>query len=214
MRPVLLLDFDHTLYPPTLPTLGQIDRRITLYIETFLGLDFAEADALRQNLCSRHGTTLRGLMDTHDLDPHHYFDFVQQVEKAYLPPPDAALRQWLQNLNVPAYVFTNARADWVWRCFENMGVADLVGDGQPLRAIFDLAFVDWVGKPQPSAYAAVEMHLREVHGPEAVLHLVDDRRDNLQTARELGWRTHWFNPHADSNADEPALRSLHDLSFD
>lgn len=211
MRPVLLLDFDHTLYPPTLPTLGHIDRRITLYIETFLGLDFAAADAMRQNLCSRHGTTLRGLMHTHQLDPHHYFDFVHQVDEACLPPADAGLRLWLEELSVPAYVFTNARADWVWRCFENMRLTDLVGEGRPLLAILDLAFADWVGKPQPSAYAAVENLVRQNHGADAVLHLVDDRQDNLLTARERGWQTHWFSPHAPEG--ESALRSLADLKL-
>src|SRR4051812_35519829 len=60
-RKVLLLDYDHTLYPSTLETLRAVDNRITLYIETFLGLSPEESDAMRQSLCAEFGTTLRGL---------------------------------------------------------------------------------------------------------------------------------------------------------
>ena len=38
-------------------TLKAVDARITLYVQTFLGLSAAEADATRLRLYSRHGTT-------------------------------------------------------------------------------------------------------------------------------------------------------------
>jgi len=196
---VILLDFDHTLYPSTSPTLLHIDQRITLFLETRFGLDFAAADALRQSLCRGHGTTLRGLMLNHGIDPHGYCDFIHAVDDAILPSPDPALRAWLENLRWPAYVFTNARADWAERGLKAMGLWDLVGENRPLLGILDLPFTGWIGKPDPAAYLAVEDFIRARHGgpgaPPLTLHFADDRIDNLQAAALRGWRTHWVRPH-------------------
>ncbi len=192
---VLLLDFDHTLYPSTLPTLAEVDRRITLYLESHLGLSFAAADQMRKTLCGRHGTTLRGLMLDKAIDPHHYCDFVHDVGDDSLPPPDPALRAWLLRLKAPTYVFTNARADWTERCMKAMGLWDLVGENGPLLGVLDLPFTGWMGKPDDAAYAAVERFVAHRHGPEATLHLVDDRLVNLAPAVARGWRTHWVKPH-------------------
>jgi putative hydrolase of the HAD superfamily len=189
---VLLVDFDHTLYPATLPTLTHLDQRITLFIQSFLKVGLEEADDLRKSYCQAHGTTLRGLMEHYGLDPHVYFDFIHQVDSETLPPPDAALNRWLQNLPYPAYVFTNARADWVEKCMDSMGLWGYVGEGKPLLAILDLAFMQWVGKPHPSAYALTDQWIRARHGQDVILHLIDDRLDNLAAAQAQGWQTHWI----------------------
>jgi pyrimidine 5'-nucleotidase len=239
---VLLLDFDHTLYPSTLPTLDHIDSRITEFIETRLGVAFGEADALRKSLCAEYGTTLRGLMLGHGIDPHGYCEFIHAIDDAVLPPPDALLRQWLQQLPMPTYIFTNARADWAERGLKNMGLWDMVaekngsgenenragGNGKPLfgfsktplLGILDIEFTGWIGKPDPLAYLAVETFITQSHGSDIRLHLVDDRLDNLATAAERGWRTHWVQPHHYGEADlarraphveTVVLRSLTDL---
>ncbi len=214
--PVLLVDFDHTLYSPSLPTLKHIDKRISLFIQAYLGVDLAKADHLRQELCSAYGTTLRGLMATHDLNPHTYFDFIHQVEEQALPPKNDDLFRWLAELPYPAYVFTNARADWVEKCFQSMGLSDWVGEGKPLLGILDLAFMDWLGKPHPSAYAAVEKWVHERHGHDSVLHLFDDRADNLQAAHRCGWVTHWVRPMNASSQDLPFAKiwnALHEVTM-
>ena len=206
MKKVLLLDYDHTLYPSTLPTLKAVDDRINLYIRTFLGLDDAAANATRARLLARHGTTLKGLQEEHDVDRDHYSDFIHAIDDADLPPPDPALRAWLGKLAHPFYLFTNARRDWVERGFSAMGLRDLLpappdeaaGTSPPgprLRGIFDITFTDWEGKPHPPAYAKVDAHLRARHGQEIDIHFADDRVDNLEAARERGWRTIWIIPH-------------------
>src|SRR3954462_11607517 len=90
-RKVLLLDYDHTLYPSTLETLRAVDNRITLYIETFLGLSPEASDAMRQSLCAEFGTTLRGLEEHHGVEREHYCDFIHEIEDEFLPPPDPVL---------------------------------------------------------------------------------------------------------------------------
>lgn len=126
MHSVLLLDFDHTLYPSTLPTLKAVDDRITLYIQTYLGLPFAEADLTRLRFCEEYGTTLRGLELRHGVDRGHYCDFIHDVETAHLPPPDPALQAWLRRVPHPCYIFTNARMDWAVRGLQAMGLEGML----------------------------------------------------------------------------------------
>ncbi len=195
MRTVLLLDLDHTLYPSTSPTLAAVDARITAFVRTRLHLDREAADSLRRELCARFGTTLKGLEILHGVDRETYCDFVHGVDAADLPARNPALRAWLLRLRCPAYVFTNARRDWADRCLQALGLHDLVADGGALRGIFDIAFVEWTGKPEPSAFARVERRVRERHPETDALVLADDRLDNLATAKAQGWETVWVRPH-------------------
>ena len=224
MKDILLLDYDHTLYPSTLSTLRAVDDRINLYIRTFLGFTSGQADALRLELWDKYGTTLKGLEDLHGVDREHYCDFIHAIEAAHLPPPDPALQAWLTAMPHPCYLFTNARMDWPVRGLKAMGLEALLpqamasqgntGDtlggfpvpagmgvapdgfrGERLLGIFDIAFMDLEGKPNPPGYAKVDARLRERHGHDLRIHFADDRPDNLESARERGWRTIWIVPH-------------------
>ena len=100
MQKILLLDYDHTFYPSTLPTLWELDRRINLYIMTFLHLPLQEAGELRVNLCREFGTTLQGLQNHYGTDKHHYCDFIHEVEDQFLPTPNPELENWLRRLTI------------------------------------------------------------------------------------------------------------------
>jgi putative hydrolase of the HAD superfamily len=213
VQKILLLDYDHTLYPSTLNTLKAVDDRITLYIRTFLGYTHEAADAARLQFWDQYGTTLKGLEEHHGVDREHYCDFIHAIEDCHLPPPDPSLTAWLSRMNHPFYIFTNARRDWAIRGLTAMGLASIlpvsnimdenstlpVNDHGRLKGIFDIAFMDWQGKPHPESYAKVDTFLRLKHGQDIEIHFADDRKDNLETARMMHWNTIWVTPH---NANE------------
>lgn len=238
MKKILLLDYDHTLYPSTLPTLRAVDERINLYMRTFLGMSHDQADAARIRLWDQYGTTLKGLEELHGVERGHYCDFIHAIDAEHLPPPDPELRAWLSRVRHPLYIFTNARLDWAVRGLTAMGLDSMLpaepGSGLPampgkglhdagildiepgmaeaagrallapefqgprLQGIFDIAFMEWEGKPNPQAYAKVDAHLRERHGEDIRVHFADDRQDNLETARARNWSTIWIAPHTAS----------------
>jgi putative hydrolase of the HAD superfamily len=226
MKNILLLDYDHTLYPSTLNTLGAVDDRINLYMRTFLGLTHDEADETRIRLWDQYGTTLRGLEELHGVERGHYCDFIHAIDAEHLPPPDPALQAWLARVPHPLYIFTNARLDWAVRGLTAMGLESMLpgildiepgaaaaaGEsllapgfrGPKLEGIFDIAFMEWEGKPNPRAYAKVDAHLRARHGEDIRIHFADDRPDNLESARARDWKTIWIAPHTASpvNGDE------------
>jgi putative hydrolase of the HAD superfamily len=57
----LLFDLDNTLYPSSAPMGGEISRRITAYVQKFMGVDWEEASRLRRHGFARYGTTLKWL---------------------------------------------------------------------------------------------------------------------------------------------------------
>jgi putative hydrolase of the HAD superfamily len=209
MSRILLLDLDHTLYPSTAPTLDAVDARITRFIETTLGIPEREADQMRRDLCAAYGTTLRGLEILHGVSRDAYTTFTQDLEDHLMPPADPRLRDWLMRAarNVPTYLFTNARRDWADRCLEHIGISDLLladpGIQGRIQGIFDIDFMDWVGKPEASAFAKVEAFLLDKHVPSDLI-FADDRLDNLEAARARGWRTIWVRPHTAAQGAEGA----------
>jgi FMN phosphatase YigB (HAD superfamily) len=236
VKTILLLDYDHTLYPSTLSTLKAVDDRINLYIRTVLGFTAEAADAARLRLWDEYGTTLKGLEELHGVDRGHYCDFIHAIEEEHLPPPDPLLQAWLAKLPHPFYIFTNARMDWAVRGLKAMGLGALLpsGDasdgpaiagaaaqaaapqlGPRQEGIFDIAFMDWEGKPNRPAYAKVDACLRARHGSDLRIHFADDRQDNLESARERGWSTIWIAPHTAPvvNGDEfdRVVKALTDL---
>lgn len=209
MRKILLLDYDHTLYPSTLHTLQAVDERINLYMHTFLGFSRAHADTVRQRFAAQYGTTLKGLEEHHGVDRQHYCAFIEAVAEHHLPPPDPQLTAWLSRLPHPCYLFTNARREWAVRGLHAMGLASMLppaldtaahdagtrAPGGRLAGIFDIAFMDWQGKPHPDPYTKVEAFLRRRHGDTIAIHFADDRVENLTTARQRQWSTIWIAPH-------------------
>ena len=208
---ILLLDLDHTLYPSTSPTLEAVDARITTFIETTLSVPTGQADQMRRNLCGEYGTTLRGLELLHGVSREVYTTFIQDLGDHLMPTNDPRMRAWLSTAarHMPTYLFTNARRDWADRCLLHLGISDLVETrsdaevealaSEGVRGIFDIDFMEWVGKPHASAFEKVENFLVAKHASQGYSDFeyifADDRLDNLDGARARGWQTIWVRPH-------------------
>src|SRR5437763_17130615 len=79
-------DLDNTLYPHHLNLWQQVDVRIRNYIVDFLKVTHEEAFRAQKDYYRRYGTTLRGLMEEHDLDPDSFLEMVQPIAHSPLTP--------------------------------------------------------------------------------------------------------------------------------
>jgi putative hydrolase of the HAD superfamily len=75
-----IFDLDNTLYPHHLNLWQQVDVRIRDYIVDFLKVTHDEAFRLQKDYYRRYGTTLRGLMEEHGLDPDKFLEIVHQID--------------------------------------------------------------------------------------------------------------------------------------
>lgn len=176
----LIFDLDNTLYPPSRGVVERVDVRITQFMVDRLGMEPAAAGALRARYRDAHGTTLNGLMLHHAVEPDEYLACVHAIAVEDLLTADADLGAMLGALPHRKVVFTNGSRTHAERVLACLDVRRHFDD------VFGLEHVAYVPKPERAAFETVLDRL----GAEATsCLLLDDRRDNLATARALGMGT-------------------------
>ena len=102
-----IFDLDNTLYCGTHGLFEQIDARMKAYLATYLDVDEDEAYRVQKTYFREYGTTLRGMMINHAMDPGPYLDFVHDVDISAIAPAPA-LDAALARLSGRKIVFTNS----------------------------------------------------------------------------------------------------------
>ncbi|MGZ0188802.1 MAG: pyrimidine 5'-nucleotidase, partial [Alphaproteobacteria bacterium] len=78
---VWVFDLDNTLYSPLRSDLmPQMHLRMQEFIMREFAVDEAEADRRRQFFYEEYGTTLRGLMEHHNMDPEAFLPYCHQLD--------------------------------------------------------------------------------------------------------------------------------------
>lgn len=174
-----VFDLDNTLYPADCRLFDQIDKRMGEFISGLLGLDFPAARRIQKDYFHQYGTTLRGLMDNHGVDPDHFLGYVHQIDVSVVPE-SPALVAVLGRLAGRKLVFTNGPHSHAETVLERLGVHGHF-DG-----IFDVADAGYIPKPDPQCYRA----LISRHGidPKGAI-LFEDIARNLEPAADLGMTT-------------------------
>ena len=176
-----IFDLDNTLYPSSSRLFDQVSHRIGAYIATALDVDAEEARRLQKSYFREYGTTLRGLMLKHSMDPAPFLEFVHDIDLSPIARSDA-LEAALGRLPGRKLVFTNADAPYAERVMSRLGI------GHHFSGIYDIAAAEWIPKPFPEAYE----RLRTLHAIDpARAILFEDILRNLAPAAALGMATVW-----------------------
>jgi putative hydrolase of the HAD superfamily len=174
-----VFDLDNTLYPHHVNLWQQVDERIRDYIARVLDLSAAEAFRLQKDYYRRYGTTLRGLMVEHGLEPDDFLDFVHQIDHSPLDP-NPQLGAAIGELQGRKLVLTNGtrrHADVVMR---RLGIAAHFED------VFDIVAAELEPKPSPQTYQRF-LARHEVDPAKAAM--FEDLARNLATPHSLGMTT-------------------------
>lgn len=182
-RDIFVFDLDNTLYPAESNLFAQVDVKIGEYVQNLLGLDAVEARKIQKKYLTDHGTTLKGLMVHHDVDPHHYLDSVHDIDLSPIEE-SPALRKALEALDGRRIVFTNADHPYADKVLDRLGIRDL------FEGVFDIHKAGLDPKPKPHVYDAF---LKEfgVRPQRAIM--FEDMVRNLAPAHALGMATVWIN---------------------
>jgi putative hydrolase of the HAD superfamily len=174
-----VFDLDNTLYPHDLNLWQQIDERIRAYVSDFLKVYGEEAFRVQKDYYKKYGTTMRGLMTEHGIDPDAYLDFVHKIDHSPLEP-NAALGDALEQLPGRKLILTNgtkAHADAVMKRLDI---------DKHFEDVFDIAAADLDPKPLPQVY---DRFLKK-HGVDPLkAAMFEDLARNLSVPYALGMTT-------------------------
>lgn len=203
-RDVYVFDLDNTLYPAQSNLFAQVDVKIGEYVQSLLSLDPVEARKIQKRYLVEHGTTLRGLMENHKVDPHHYLDAVHDIDMSPIKN-DPALRKSLESLDGRRIVFTNADKPYAEKVLDRLGIADLMED------IFDIHSASLDPKPVPHVYDTF-LSDHDIDPARAIM--FEDMARNLVPAHALGMATVWINtgsPWGEAGHDPETIHAETDL---
>ncbi len=177
---VLIFDLDNTLYSAEKQLFNLIDVRINRYMTEIVGIPAPQVDVLRRDYWRLYGVTLQGLIRHHAVDPEDYLLYVHDIDVPSRLTPDLVLRKVLENLPQRKAVFTNGSTCHAARVLSALGIEDM------FEKVYDIRIAAYQPKPYPEPYHAVLAELDTV--AERCI-MIEDSRDNLQTAKKLGMGT-------------------------
>jgi putative hydrolase of the HAD superfamily len=173
-----VFDLDNTLYPHHL-LWQQVDDRIRAYVAEFLKVSKDEAFRVQKDYYKRYGTTMRGLMTEHGLDPDDYLEYVHQIDHSPLEP-NPALGAALEKLPGRKLILTNGtrkHADAVMRRLEIH---------HHFEDVFDIVAAELEPKPAQKTYERF-LALHRVDAAKAAM--FEDLARNLEAPHALGMTT-------------------------
>lgn len=190
-----LFDLDNTLYPMDSGFMGQIEARMTDYVQKVTGLEREPAYRLQKQYLAQYGLTLGGLMAHHGVDPAEFHAIFHDLSLESLAH-DPRLIAGLERLPGRRLIFTNADDIHARRVMDALGLSHLFDE------VFHIGSANYLPKPAPATFAKLVAD----HAVEpAATAFFEDRADNLKPAFDLGMTTVLVGPHAEAS-EAPFVR--------
>ena len=193
---VWVFDLDNTLYSPLRSDLmPQMHLRMQEFIMGEFDVDRDEADRRRQFYFERYGTTLRGLMEHHGMDPERFLPYCHELDLSGMTY-DAELDAALTALPGRKLVYTNATQTHAANVMDRLGVA------RHFDGVFDIADAAYHPKPTENSY---DVFLRRFGVDSRRAAMFEDTAKNLLPAHVRGMRTVWMRndrPGAQPDGDD------------
>jgi putative hydrolase of the HAD superfamily len=178
-----IFDLDDTLHNATAHVFPRINRAMTQYVQTHLHLSEADANALRHSYWKRYGATILGLIRHHDTDPAHFLWHTHQfpdLKRVLVAEP--MLRATLTRLPGRKFVFSNAPVHYAEAVLRALGIIDL------FAAVYTIERTQY--RPKPDSFGFLRL-IRNHHLHPRRCIMVEDKLENLKTAKRLGMTTVW-----------------------
>ena len=176
-----VFDLDNTLYPASCSLFPQIDVRMRQFIAQALQLGLDEAYVLQKRYYHHYGTTLRGLMLVHGLEPEAFLTYVHDIDCSVLPP-SPRLAGAIARLPGRRIVFTNGSERHAANVLDQLQLSHLF-DG-----IFDIRAAGYIPKPAAETYLTMVRR----HGIDSRrAAMFEDIARNLAPAAAIGMTTVW-----------------------
>ena len=189
-----IFDLDNTLYSADSGIFQQVHKLMGKFIVEHLNVNINEAKNIQRKYYKKHGTTLRGLMDNHGIDPDSFLEEVHKLDYSIVSP-NLKLAKNLENLNGKKFIFTNANKKHADIILDKLQIANL------FEGIFDIKMANYIPKPEIQTYEKL-IETYNINPNKTIM--FDDIAKNLVPASKLGFTTVWIDVGHENFSDDIA----------
>ena len=176
---VWVFDLDNTLYPRHINLFQQVDQRIRAYVGRLLKLPPEEAQRVQKDYYRRYGTTLRGLMEEHGIEPDDFLEYVHDIDHSTVEA-NPRLAAAIGALPGRKFILTNGSRAHAEKVAERLGVSEHFED------IFDIVRSELLPKPNRETY---DRFLAKTGVEAKQAAMFEDLARNLVVPQALGMTT-------------------------
>ena len=187
-----IFDLDNTLYSADSGIFQQVHRLMGEFISKNLNMDMPEAKKLQSKYYKQHGTTLRGLMDNHGIDPDHFLDEVHRLDYSIVGS-NKILNEELHKLQGRKIIYTNANKKHVIDVLDRINLTNFFDE------IFDIKMANYIPKPELKPYKQI-IDLFNIEPKSSAM--FDDIAKNLVPAKNVGFTSVWIDAGYENFSDD------------
>ena len=187
-----IFDLDNTLYSADSGIFQQVHKLMGDFISKNLNMEMPEAKKLQAKYYKQHGTTLRGLIDNHGIDPDHFLDEVHRLDYSIVGP-NKILNEELQKLEGRKIIYTNANNKHAIDVLERIDLANFFDE------IFDIKMADYIPKPELKPYKQI-IDLFSIDPDRSAM--FDDIAKNLVPAKKVNFTSVWIDAGYENFSDD------------
>ena len=189
-----IFDLDNTLYSADSGIFQQVHTLMSKFVSAHLNIDIKKAKELQRKYYRQHGTTLRGLMDNHNVDPDHFLSEVHQLDYSIVGP-NFKLNRELKKLKGRKIIYTNANRQHANDILIRLELTNVFDE------IFDIKTANYIPKPEASPY---EQIISEFNIDPITTIMFDDIAKNLVPAKNVGFASVWIDVGYENFSDDIA----------
>ena len=187
-----IFDLDNTLYSADSGIFQQVHKLMGEFISKNLKMDMVEAKKLQSKYYKQHGTTLRGLMDNHGVEPDYFLDEVHKLDYSIVGP-DEILKKELEKIQGRKIIYTNANKKHVVDVLERINLANFFDE------IFDIKMANYIPKPEIRPYEQI-IDIFNINPSSSAM--FDDIAKNLVPAKKVGFTPVWVDAGYENFSDD------------
>ena len=187
-----IFDLDNTLYSADSGIFQQVHKLMGEFISNNLNMDLEEAKKLQSKYYKQHGTTLRGLMDNHGIDPDYFLAEVHKLDYSIVGP-NKMLNQELDKLKGRKIIYTNANKQHATDVLEKIKLSNYFDE------IFDIKMANYIPKPEIKPYEQI-IDLYNINASTSAM--FDDIAKNLVPAKKVNFTSVWIDAGYENFSDD------------
>ena len=187
-----IFDLDNTLYSADSGIFQQVHNLMGEFISKNLNMDLPEAKKLQSKYYKQHGTTLRGMMDNHSIDPDHFLDEVHKLDYSIVGP-NKMLNEQLHKLEGRKIIYTNANKKHALDVLIRINLENFFDE------IFDIKMANYIPKPEIKPYEQI-IDLFNIEPDTSAM--FDDIAKNLVPAKKVNFTSVWIDAGYENFSDD------------